>query len=220
MPRINRGRPTRWCSPGARSVSSSRSIRVLRPRHRHGQRPGARVRTVAKLQSAARLPHHAKRAVAAGCLQNAGGRGPRVGLDAPRPAHLAILLHEVQGADVEGEENPAAPRKKKGICRWGSSWIGRTSRRPAAAQPPQSTRCARVCRPDRARSRRLGEALLLRPPRCVSDLALPLARTLLGWGGKHKALSMARAAHHGGAWCGRRAQPLGAAAERALRSTR
>ncbi len=44
--------------------------------------------------------------------------------------------------------------------------------------------------------------MLLRPPRCVSDLALPLARALLGWGGKHKALSMARAAHHGGAWCG------------------
>ena len=177
-------------------------------------------RSISLVQSAAELPHHAKRAVAAGCLRNAGGRGPRVGLDAPRPAHLAILLHEVQGADVEGEENPAAPRRKRGVSRWGSSWIGRTSRRPAAAQPPQPTRCARVCRPDRARSRRLGEALLLRPPRCVSDLALPLARALLGWGGKHKALSMARAAHHGGAWCGRRAQPLGKAAERALRTTR
>ena len=48
MPRINRGRPTRWCSPGARSVSRSRSIRVLRPGHRHGQRPGAHVRTAAE----------------------------------------------------------------------------------------------------------------------------------------------------------------------------
>ena len=48
MPRIIRGRPTRWCSPGARSVGRSRSIRVLRPGHRHGQRPGARVRTAAE----------------------------------------------------------------------------------------------------------------------------------------------------------------------------
>ena len=58
----------------------------------------------AKVLCAAGLPHHAKRAVVAGCLQIAGGRGPRVGLDAPRPAHLAILLHEAQGADVEGEQ--------------------------------------------------------------------------------------------------------------------
>ena len=39
-PRVNRGRPTRWCSPRPCSVSRSRGIRVLRPGHRHVQRPG------------------------------------------------------------------------------------------------------------------------------------------------------------------------------------
>ena len=39
-PRVNRGRPTRWCSPRSCSAGASRSIRVLRPGHRHVQPPG------------------------------------------------------------------------------------------------------------------------------------------------------------------------------------
>ena len=141
----------------------------------------------AKVLCAAGLPHHAKRAVVAGCLQNAGGRGPRVGLDAPRPAHLAILLHEVQGADVEGEQLLPGIRLLPGIqlhSEGGSPPIG-------ADQPPTAGGKARGRAPRRAdRMYQSGLGSELRRTAQVGRVAAVLhpspgglGRWCRGWGG-------------------------------------
>ena len=134
MPRINRGRPTRWCSPGARSVSSSRSIRVLRPGHRHGQRPGAHVRTAAEgdCTRAAKPRGWGRRLRCMWCISRKGTL-----TCCPYLSPYSHLPHTCQTGRFVGSRRPLV-REPDSPCRLrGSSKAGTTS--PPQPEQPRTT---------------------------------------------------------------------------------
>ena len=138
-------------------------------------------------------------------LPDVASDGPRVGLDAPRAARRAILVHQVHRGDVEDEEKSGCAVDKP-FCMDEGKGVNRRIHLPPRRHAALPARKMSWKKPSRSAPKRLpSEALQRWRGRCSSDLCAALPEALLGVGIVHILCSAGPAACRAGLWSWRRA---------------